>query len=268
MRINYSRQSFLGERSQDKLSGARVAVIGLGGGGSHVCQQLAHIGFEEYLLLDPDTVENTNLNRLVGATLVDVQEKSKKIDIAKRTISNLSSSAKVEAYPCKWQERVDALKSCDVIFGSMDGFIQRRDLEAFSRRYLIPYIDIGMDVHKIGTHPPRVAGQVILSMPGHACMWCMGFLRDDLLNNEGANYGDAGENPQVVWCNGVLASTAVALAVDLLTDWSKTLRSSVYLSYDGNLNTLEPDRRLQFIDLQKCAHYPLDSIGDPRFQKL
>lgn len=268
MKINFARQSFLGDKSEEQISSVRVAIIGLGGGGSHICQQLAHVGVEEFLLFDPDIVEDTNLNRLVGASLEDVENKEKKVDIAKRTIARLSGKAKVEAYHVRWQEKLVALKSCDIIFGCVDGLLQRRDLEAFSRRYLIPYIDIGMDVHKVGSDPPRVAGQVILSVPGYACMQCMGFLRKENLDKEGAQYGDAGGNPQVVWCNGVLASTAVALAIDLITDWSGSLRSPVYLSYDGNRNTMEPDKRLQFIDLTECPHYPVDQIGDPKYRRL
>ena len=44
-----------------------------------------------------------------------------------------------------------------------------------------------------------LAGQVILSMPGEACMWCMGFLDDEKMAFEDQRYGDAGDNPQVVW---------------------------------------------------------------------
>ena len=50
----------------------------------------------------------------------------------------------------KWQERPDLMDQCDVVFGCVDTFAGRRDLEAECRRYLIPYIDIGMDVHKVG----------------------------------------------------------------------------------------------------------------------
>ena len=45
----YSRQSFLGSESEEFIARATVAVAGLGGGGSHVVQQLAHIGFQNYV---------------------------------------------------------------------------------------------------------------------------------------------------------------------------------------------------------------------------
>jgi hypothetical protein len=89
------------------------------------------------------------------------------------------------------------------------------------------YIDIGMDVH--GKERPVIGGQVILSSPGGLCMKCMGFLTDEKLGQEAARYGNAGAHPQVVWPNGVLASTAVGLAVDLVADWTRLRRYHAYL---------------------------------------
>ena len=51
----HDRQSFLGATSEQDLKRAKVGVIGLGGGGSHVIQQLAHLGVANYVLVDPDT---------------------------------------------------------------------------------------------------------------------------------------------------------------------------------------------------------------------
>jgi molybdopterin-synthase adenylyltransferase len=44
MSERYARQSFLGPKSKEVFKNCRVCIIGLGGGGSHVVQQLAHIG--------------------------------------------------------------------------------------------------------------------------------------------------------------------------------------------------------------------------------
>ena len=84
-----------------------------------------------------------------------------------------------------------------------------------------------------------------------------------VLAREGERYGDAGARPQVVWANGVLASTAVGLAVDLLTDCSRSLRKVVYLEYDGNKGTLKPHVRLEYLKYDACPHYPLSQVGDP-----
>ena len=70
-------------------------MIGLGGGGSHIVQQLAHLGVQNFVLYDDDRVdaEGTNLNRLVGATLKDSEAETLKVDVAERLIRGLNPNA-------------------------------------------------------------------------------------------------------------------------------------------------------------------------------
>lgn len=214
------RQSFLGEASGSLLSRLRVGIVGLGGGGSHVAQQLAHIGVGHFVLLDPDRIEESNLNRLVGATVDDVQIQEWKVRISSRTIQGLNAMATIDAVTAPWQERAELLRDCDLVFGCLDSFATRSELERMARRYLLPYIDIGMDVHQTSDRY-LIVGQVALSMPGEVCLWCMNVLRNDLLAQEAAQYGAAGGRPQVVWANGILASAAVGIMMQLTTPWHK-----------------------------------------------
>lgn len=264
----HSRQDFLGAEAPRLFSSLRVGIVGLGGGGSHVVQQLAHVGFQRYALFDADRIQDTNLNRLVGATQRDVEARELKVRIAERVIRGINPSAEVGLFACRWQERAEALRSCELIIGCVDGFAERRELEACARRHLVPYLDIGLDVHQVGEGPPEMAGQIILSMPGHPCMQCLGFLSEKNLAKEAARYGDAGIRPQVVWANGVLASTAVGLLVDLVTGWTRGLRSPVYLSYESNRGTVMPHARLPYVGERKCTHYPVQDVGAPRFEPL
>lgn len=263
MKERNKRQSFLGEKS-DKIYGTCVAgVIGLGGGGSHVVQQLAHLGVVSFLLFDPDRAEESNLNRLIGATSRDVSKASFKTTIAKRLIRGINPHAQVKTINRKWQEGHEFLRGCDVIFGCLDTFRDRSELEITARRYVIPYIDIGMDVHSIANEFV-VTGQVIVSMPGELCMRCLGFVRDELLVREAANYGDAGGRPQVVWSNGVLASAAVGVYTQLFTPWHRDHKATVYLEYEGNSQTITPSNRLECMKDRKCSHFPsADGLGDP-----
>jgi len=54
-----------------------------------------------------------------------------------------------------------ALRSCDVIFGCVDSIGERQQLETVARCYLTPYIDVGMDVHRLDEHF-SISGQVAL----------------------------------------------------------------------------------------------------------
>lgn len=257
----YARQSFLGPDSEEQIARCTIGVVGLGGGGSHVIQQLAHIGFQRYIIYDDDVIEETNLNRLIGGRSVDVAAETPKLHIAKMIIYGLQPNASVKGFACKWQKNPLPLRECQIIFGCVDTYKGREELEVDCRRNLMHYIDIGMDVH--GTERPVIGGQIILSSPGGSCMRCLGFLTDDKLGQEAALYGAAGGRPQVVWPNGVLASTAVGLAVDLVTDWTRLHRSYVYLVYDGNRGTVKDSLLLQGFLFVNCPHFPAESVGEP-----
>lgn len=257
----FSRQSFLGLDSELRIARCVIGVVGLGGGGSHVVQQLAHAGFQRYVIYDDDIVEDSNLNRLIGGQARDARAQTPKPHIAKMMILGLQPQAEVRGYTCKWQQKPEPLRECQIVVGCVDGYRQRRELEVASRRYLMHYIDIGIDVH--GEEPPVIGGQVILSSPGGPCMKCMGFLTEGRLQKEAADYGKAGTRPQVVWPNGVLASTAVGLAVDLVTGWTRKNRKYAYLTYDGNEATLKPSITIKGIERRSCAHFTDADVGDP-----
>jgi hypothetical protein len=267
MRKRYSRQSFLGEAGQAAIEKTRVCVSGLGGGGSIIAPELAHLGFHNIALFDADYGDETNLNRTMTLVEADIAAGTLKVEAAKRRILEINPRANVEIYACRWQEKLEIVQASDLVFGSVDSFSERQQLEACCRRYLIPYIDIGMDIHSAGEGPPGMGGQVILSMPGYACMFCMGFLTEEKLGREAAHYGAAGGKPQVVWANAVLASTAVGIAVDLLTGWTQSVRGAIYLSYRGNTGTVTPHSRLPHIP-KVCVHYPVDEVANPVFKKL
>ncbi|HTN14475.1 MAG TPA: ThiF family adenylyltransferase [Sphingomonadaceae bacterium] len=259
-----SRQSFLGADSDERLAGLMVAIGGLGGGGSHVAQQLAHVGVGGFVLIDDDRIDETNLNRLVGGTRQDVIDGTLKVDIAARVIRAINPEARVTVVPRKWQDALDDIRGVDAVFGCVDSVRAKDELETFSRRLLIPYVDQGMDVHEI-EGGFLIAGQVVLSMPGGPCLRCLGVVTDEALDEEARNYGAAGGKPQVVWPNGVLASTAVGLFLQTMTPWHVSQHIGECLEYDGNLHTMQPSDRMRRRRDRPCAHKALADLGDPMF---
>ena len=259
-----ARQSFLGEHSSETFRDVTAAIIGLGGGGSHVAQQLAHLGIGNFILIDPDRIEFPNLNRTVGATYQDALTGTPKVEVAARLIRGINPYARILPLIGEWQTELKVLRSADVGIGCIEGFAVKVQLERVCRAALIPLIDIGMDVHK--AEPFTIAGQVVLSIPGRPCFLCMGHVRESDCALEEQKYGHAGGTPQVVWSNGMLASAAVGMMVQLLTPWSKEC-TPAFLGYDGDRTTLNPDARLQISLLSKCPHFDgIDSVGDPFWQ--
>ncbi len=263
-----SRQSFLGVDSEDILSQARVGIVGLCGGGSHVAQQLAHIGVGHFVLCDPDQIDPSNLNRMVGAQHNDIKAKRSKTDIVAREIQAINPDAHIQGIASSWQEAAIELRDCIALFGCVDSYLQRSQLEAFCRRFLIPYFDIGMDVAQV-TNGYVITGQAILSMPGMPCMRCMGFITDAVLGAEAKQYGAAGGRPQVVWPNGTLASILVGMFVAVLSPWNKDLVVPILVEYDGNAQHAFPSNRLAVLSRHVCTHYASShDVGDPFFETI
>jgi molybdopterin/thiamine biosynthesis adenylyltransferase len=264
-RGDFSRQNFLGANAEHILADTRVSIVGLGGGGSHIAQQLAHLGVGHFRLIDPQEIDASNLNRLVGATAEDVVAKMPKVRISERVIRSIRPWAEVKVAQKEWQHADELLKDSHVLIGCVDGYLQRMYLESAARRFGMPYIDVGMDVTRLDDGQYAVAGQMILTLPGGPCMKCLGFLTQQRLEREENNYGDAGINPQVVWTNGTLASLAVGAFVRLLTPWFHYTREFEWLELDGNNQLVSHSRQPDYMPKGLCEHFTTGDLGDPFF---
>ena len=93
----FSRTELLiGKEGIEKLQNSKVAVFGIGGVGSFVVEGLVRAGIENFVLVDKDTVDITNLNRQVIATRKTVGRP--KVEVAKERILEINPNAKVEIY--------------------------------------------------------------------------------------------------------------------------------------------------------------------------
>src|SRR5437879_429311 len=61
----------LGDAGQEALRGLHVAIVGMGGTGSIVFLQLAHLGIRRITVIDGDRVAESNVSRILGATAHD-----------------------------------------------------------------------------------------------------------------------------------------------------------------------------------------------------
>ena len=93
----FSRTEMLiGNEGMDKLSNAKVAVFGLGGVGSFVCEGLARSGIGNFVLVDFDKIDESNINRQLIAT-VDTIGKHQ-VDVMAERIHKINPDANVETY--------------------------------------------------------------------------------------------------------------------------------------------------------------------------
>jgi len=214
---------FLGRKGQKQISLFKVGIVGLGGTGSHVAQQLAYLGVRDFILVDHDKIEKTNLNRLIGASVKDIGKY--KVEISKRLIRSVAPDAKVITAPSLIfsKESTHLIKDVDFIFGCVDADGARLVLNNISVAYLIPYLDVGSDINltkdgKIDS----IGGTIFFVFPGGPCLLCSSTeidqneVRNDLSSQEelekrrAQGYANGKiTSPAVISVNGAIASQAV-----------------------------------------------------------
>lgn len=134
------------------LRGMSAAVIGCSGTGSPVIELLARLGIGRLVLVDPDRVEERNLNRILNATREDAQLRRFKVEVMARTIAAMGLETEVEAIPddLATPRAIRAVAECDIVFGCMDGVEGRHLLNRLSAFYLLPYFDLGVKLEADG----------------------------------------------------------------------------------------------------------------------
>jgi len=191
----YSRnEALFGADGQAKIAATKIAIIGLGGLGSHVAQQLAYLGVRDYALVDFDIVTESSLNRLVGAVDADVAAETKKIAVAERTIKAVKPDATVVAIDGKVADAGTeaAISRADVVFGCLDRDIHRLELtDLCGTRCLVCLPEI--------LNQDEIARDRMSPEQREADRRIYGVDREAL----------AGTGPAVVSINGVVASLAV-----------------------------------------------------------
>jgi len=226
-----------GATGQARLADIRIGIVGLGGIGSIMAQQLALLGARDFVLVDGDALEVSNLNRFVGATLADAQAGMLKVDAIARLIRALDPHAQVTKIPTAFPtaDAITSLKGADVLFGCTDTHGSRLLLNAFSAQYLLPYIDIGVGIFTDPDGTGRITeagGQFRVVMPGSYCLNCIDAIDTaqaarDLLPAEARVQHQARgyiptedmPAPSVIFLNATLASLAVGEFLNLVSGY-------------------------------------------------
>ena len=165
-----------GSAGQQALQRLRIAIVGLGGMGSLVAQQLVHLGVRDFILVDPDTLESTNLNRVANAMPADIGRP--KVEIAERYIHSVAKDATVVRVQGDVTRISIAreLLNADLICGCTDSHGSRAVVQQVSYQYLIPCIDMGTTIAVRNGRVTHIYGRVQLLAPGLACFTCSGLL--------------------------------------------------------------------------------------------
>lgn len=158
-----------GEGTYSRLRKLRIAVVGASGTGSPVIEQLARNCVGELVLVDPDRVEEKNLNRILNTSMADADARSAKVEVQADAIRAMGLGTKVETHCASLFDPivVRAVASCDIVFGCMDSIDGRHLLNKLASFYLLPYFDLGVKIEADGQGGvDQVCGTVHYLQPG------------------------------------------------------------------------------------------------------
>ncbi len=210
------------------LRNLSIAIVGCSGTGSLVIEQLARLGVGRLVIVDPDRVEEKNLNRILNATMEDARLERLKVEVLARAIHHMELGTKIVPLARNLfdAEVVRQVAECEVLFGCMDSVDGRHLLNRLAVFYSLPYFDVGVKLVADGQGGvEQICGTVHYLQPDGSSLLSRGVYtieqmraaalkrtnptayRDQL--REKYIVGVQEERPAVISVNMQLASTAV-----------------------------------------------------------
>lgn len=220
---------------QSVLSDITVAVVGCGGTGSIVAEQLVRLGVRRFLLVDADKLSESNVTRVYGSTPADVG--LRKVDVLGDHLARIAPEAEVQRVSSMitLESTARELVAADVIFGCTDDNAGRLILSRLSTFMLVPVIDCGVLLSSDSDgHLAGINGRVTVMHPGAACLVCRGRIdlaraASEMLTPEervrlvAEGYAPAlhGIEPAVVTFTTLVGGTAVSELIERLTHYGQ-----------------------------------------------
>jgi molybdopterin/thiamine biosynthesis adenylyltransferase len=166
-----------GEELQSSLGRMRVGIIGAGSVGALVAEAIARTGIGRIRLMDFDSVEVHNLDRLLHATREDATLGRAKVAVLAQALSNsaVATSPLIDSHEASVVEP-EGLKlalDCDVLFSCVDRPWPRAVLNMAAYAHLIPVVDGGIRVETKDRRLRRADWKAHVAAPGRPCLECL-----------------------------------------------------------------------------------------------
>ncbi|MEQ8820978.1 MAG: ThiF family adenylyltransferase [Sumerlaeia bacterium] len=236
-------ESLLGSTSRDRLQRAVVGIVGCSGTGSPAVEALARAGVGELVLVDPQRLSPSNLERVHGSTLADVSalEPPYKVACMARMIRAINPDCRVRSIVGNVldDEVRDEFLRCDLILGCSDTHHARAALGDLCALYLVPSLDVGVQMDGRGGKVSSQTAEVLKLSPDLPCPFCHGrispvALSQELMSEEervqrqqaAQEAREQGGNPGVYWADepqlhtvGYLTTVLGAMAAGYAIGW-------------------------------------------------
>jgi molybdopterin/thiamine biosynthesis adenylyltransferase len=163
-----------GPAGQRALGALSVAVVGAGGTGSAVAEQLTRLGVGTLTLIDDDVVTGPTPTRGYGMTTADTGRP--KAEVLAEHLQKIGLPTRVSSVTAPIQDvaALSRLGAADVVFSCVDGHGARLILNRWAYAYLAPVIDVAILVSADAGTVSGIDGRVTWLGPGTACLLCRG----------------------------------------------------------------------------------------------
>lgn len=236
--------SLMGEHSAKRLRSSVVGVVGCSGTGSPAIEVLTRAGVGEFVLVDPDRISKSNLERVHGSYWKHVSgnEFPLKVDLMRQMILEINPSAKVTSFAGNilHENVLDEFIRCDALMTCVDTEHGRVAASDFAKHYLLPSVDLGV---RMSGRDGKVTEQIVdltVFSPERPCAFCgrridTAVLAVELMTEEEKErrkqqaYAaiERGANPDHYWRNlprqlhtvGYLTTAVGGLAAGYLEGW-------------------------------------------------
>jgi hypothetical protein len=177
----------LGEGTTNLLKKLKIGIVGCSGTGSPTIEQLVRLGVGSLIIVDPDKIEERNLNRILNSTMLDALKGRYKVDVLKRAIRSFGLGTEVISFKENIYNNIkiiDSLAQCDIIFGCVDSIDGRHLLNQISTFYLVPYFDLGVKIVADGNGGiDQICGTVHYIQPGGSSLRTRGLYNSEELRS-------------------------------------------------------------------------------------
>jgi len=176
----------LGDRTQDNIESLYVGIVGLGGTGSNVAEQLVRMGIQKLALVDHDTFEPSNWSRLYGSTLKDTAKNRLKVEIVASHLHDINPkvACNVIGKSVMSREVLHLLSGCDIIFSCLDRHAPRAVLNELSYQCFVPVIDVGVGLIKEQGGVLGGSIRATIIGPNLPCLFCQELVRPEMITTE------------------------------------------------------------------------------------
>lgn len=168
-----------GPEIQADLARMRIGVIGAGSVGALVAEALTRTGVRQISVMDFDSVEMLNLDRLLNATELDARLVRSKVEVLRRGLLDAATARDPEIDALEVsvveEEGLAAALDCDLLFSCVDRPWPRAVLNYIAFAHLVPVVDMGVGIRRNRTGQMRSARwRAQFAAPGRRCLECSG----------------------------------------------------------------------------------------------